>query len=73
VAVGIWCTQWNFLNLAADNPALLIVWHLRKIDPRPEISPPGTAGTATDSVTLFWVIWTSLSLSSYCNAQMILR
>jgi len=46
---------------------------LRKIDPRPEISPPGTAGTATDSVTLFWVIWTSLSLSSYCNAQMILR
>jgi hypothetical protein len=52
LAIGIWCIQWNFINLAADNPALLIVWHLRKIDPRPEISPSGTADTGTDFGTL---------------------
>jgi len=56
LAVGIWCIQWKFLNLAADNPALLILWHMRKIDPTPDISPSGTAGTGTDSVTLCWVI-----------------
>jgi len=51
-------------NLAADKPAILIVWHSMKKIPRPEVSPLVTCGIHADSVTLSLVIWTLFSSSS---------
>jgi hypothetical protein len=43
----------------------LIVWHLRKVVPRPEIPPSITSDACTDCTILCWLIWTLLGTLSY--------
>jgi hypothetical protein len=59
--------QYNSFNLGPDNLALLTVWHLRKVVPRWEVPPSVTSVVQTDSVTIFWVMQTLLSILSYYN------
>jgi hypothetical protein len=56
-------------NLAADNPEILTVQHLRKIVPRLDIYElwPEVLPSVADPLTLSCVIWTLLSPSSCCN------
>lgn len=51
----------KFLYLTRESPVLLIVWLLRNVVPRPKV----TSILCTSSVTLFGVIQTLLSPSSY--------
>jgi len=41
----------NSFNCVRDNPAVLIVWHLRKVDPRLEVLLSVTAAGHTVCVT----------------------
>lgn len=50
------------------NPALLMIWHLRKVVPRPEVLSTITSNAFTDSVTLCRVILSFLNPFSYYNA-----
>lgn len=45
----------------------MIVQHLRKVVPRPEVSSLVNFSARTDSMTLPWVIWTLFSQLRYYN------
>jgi len=49
------------------NLAFLIIRHLRKVVPRPEVLLSLTPGAHTESMIWSWVIWTLWSPSSYYN------
>ena len=60
--------QQNSFNLASDNPALLRVWHLKKVVQSPEVLLSVISGACNYSKILLWVTWTLLSPMSYYTA-----
>jgi hypothetical protein len=49
------------------NPALLMIWHLKKVVPRPEVLPAITSDAFTDAVILCWVVLNFWNPFSYYN------